>query len=144
MAGCRNGRIGLPTPIVVSTFLAFFLAVLLTPGLASAQNCGPDEAFDAAGSVTRRLALTQAQKSAIYYAVLQQHARGPAVRPGAVTPAVGAPVSPAVELAAVPDAARDGDLVTADLKYAMVADQIVIVDPVRMRVVDVIDDNALP
>ena len=85
-----------------------------------------------------------AQKSAIYNAVLQQRVRGSTTQiPGAAR--VGAPVSPAVELA---DTARPGGglTITAStvLKYAMVEDDVVVVDPVKMRVVEIIHGNTRP
>jgi hypothetical protein len=38
----------------------------------------------------------------------------------------------------LPDAARGGDLSGQDLKYAMVDDNVVLVDSISMRVIDII------
>jgi hypothetical protein len=103
---------------------------------------------NAAGAVTQQLVLTEAQKTAIYNAVLQQRVHGSAGTPGAVPAAVGAPVSPAAELTGLPDQAAAqasvDDALAMNLKYAMVEDDIVVVDPFRMRVIEVIHGNARP
>lgn len=106
--------------------------------VASAQTVEPDEAVDAQGTVAPRLSLTEAQKSAIYNAVLAQRVRNSAAQ---VPAAVGALVPPAVELAELPDQSADDPSShpeTRDLKYAMVQDDVVVIDAVNMRVVEVI------
>jgi hypothetical protein len=120
--------------------LAALTLCLFTAG-ADAQTTGPDEAIDANGAVTQQLALTQAQKAAIYNAVLRQRVRTSTTH---VPVTVGAPVPPMAELAELPDqAAADAPLV-ADLKYAMVEDDVVVVDPISMRVVDIIHGSTKP
>src|ERR1700679_1217072 len=110
----RNWRPQCVTPWAV--ILAALILCLRTAG-ADAQTIGPDEAVNANGAVTQQLALTQAQKAAIYNTVLQQRGRTSTPR---IPVTVGAPVSPMAELAELPDqAAADAPLV-ADLKYAMV------------------------
>ena len=52
---------------------------------------------------------------------------------------VGAPVSRSVTLAELPD--QTGLVDATFFKYAMVADDVVVVDPIRLRVVDVIRGN---
>jgi hypothetical protein len=115
--------------------LAFFLGT----GACYAQSVGPDEAVGAHGAVTQKLALTPAQKSAIYNAVLQQRVRASTTR---IEPAVGAPVSRSIELAAIPEQAGIAD--ATFLKYAVVAGDVVVVDPIGMRVVDVIHRSIGP
>jgi hypothetical protein len=140
---------------------AFFLGI----AAAHAQTVGPDEAVNPEGAVTQQLALTPAQKSAIYNAVLRQRVRASnTMIAGAIPVAVGAPVSPAVGLSELPEqAATDmsggdsgGDSwadsgadpwassQTMFLKYAMVGDDVVVVDPVTMRVVDIIHGSTRP
>ena len=106
---------------------------------ALAQSAGPDEAVQPNGAVMQHVALTAGQKSAIYNAVIRQ-----ATRPRAeqMCAAVGAPVPPFAELSDLPDAASVG--MPGVLKYAMVATDVVVVDPVAMRVVDVIRNGAKP
>jgi hypothetical protein len=120
------------------------LPILMTFGIfmgnpsALAQSVGPDEAFDAQGSTLPSLALTTLQKRAIYSAVLRQKARTPLSANSLAIPlAVGAPVSPAADLSVLPEP-TGVESWAAFLKYAMVQDDIVIVDSIRMRVVDII------
>jgi hypothetical protein len=55
---------------------------------------------------------------------------------------VGSPVLPSVPLFDLPSAANIE--AAGFLKYAMVEDKVVVVDPIRMRVVDVIRSGATP
>jgi Spy/CpxP family protein refolding chaperone len=108
---------------------------------ALAQSAGPDEAVQPNGTVTQTLALTAGQRSAIYNIVIRQRAK-PHADQIAVT--VGAPVPPTIDLADLPDQATANNPSTALLKYAMVHGDVVVVDPVAMRVVDVIRNGAKP
>jgi hypothetical protein len=130
-------RIPLPTLAALLTVLAF----LLGPVTASAQTAGPEEAVRAGGVVRQQLALTPAQKSAIYTAVRQQRARSVTT---VISAAVGTPVASAVALSELPDQATAGNPWAAFLKYAMVEDDVVVVDPINMRVVDIIHGSARP
>jgi uncharacterized protein DUF1236 len=127
----------------VTGWLVPLVATTLFVGTASAyaQTIGPDEAVNANGAVSQQFALTQAQKTAIYNAVLQQQVRTSTTH---IRAAVGAPVSPMAELAELPDQAAGHAPLAADLKYAMVEDDVVIVDPIRMRVVDIIHRGTRP
>jgi hypothetical protein len=126
--------------VAILAALTSFTLCLCTAG-ADAQTIGPDEAVNANGAVTQQFVLTQAQKAAIYNVVLQQRVRTSTTH---VPVTVGAPVSPLAELAQLPDqAAADAPLV-ADLKYAMVEDDVVVVDPISMRVVDIIHGSTKP
>ncbi len=121
--------------------LPFFVALMLFLGAANAvaQSAGADEAITSHGAVTQTVGLTPAQKSAIYNAAVRQRVRASSTQ---IEATVGAPVSRSVPLAELP-----GQTGTADvplLKYAMVADDVVVVDPIRMRVVDVIHSNIGP
>lgn len=127
------GRFHLP----LLALLAFFIG---TSG-AVAQTVGPDEAVQPNGAVTQKLALTAAQRNAIYNAVIQQRVRTSTTL---IPVAVGAPVPPFVKLAELPDQATADNPWATFLKYAMVEDDLVVVDPVRMRVVDVIHGNTRP
>jgi hypothetical protein len=106
---------------------------------ASAQSIGPDEAISPPGSLSQQTVLSPPQRRAIYEAVAGQ--RVPSAAPTMAT-VVGAPVPPSLVLHDLPAQPSDPD--QADdfgfrvLKYAMVADDVVVVDPIAMRVVDVI------
>jgi hypothetical protein len=115
--------------------------LILSMAPALAQSAGPDEAVQPNGAVRQTLALTAGQKSAIYNIVIRQR-----VNPHAdqISVAVGAPVPPTIELVDLPDQATADNPSAAVLKYAMVANDIVVVDPVAMRIVDVIRNGARP
>jgi hypothetical protein len=61
-----------------------------------------------------------------------------------IAAAIGAPVPPSAALSDLPDQPALGTDGTAVLKYAMVEEDVVVVDPIRMRVVDVIHPGAKP
>ena len=121
------------------------LCVLLTGASAHAQSVEPDEAVMPNGQVTQKAALSAVQESVIYNAAMRQRAKAPTAGFDA---AVGAPVPAGVELRDLPGQDVPGPTDAADpwpatfLKYAMVEDKVVVVDPVAMRVVDVISDNS--
>jgi hypothetical protein len=121
--------------VTTLTTLAFFLGC----GLACAQTAGPDEGVAPNGGVSQTLALTAAQKSAIYNAIIKEKVRPSGAR---IAVAVGAPVPISVELGDLPGEAAVGDSGVNLLKYAMVENDIVVVDPVTMRVVGIIHGGA--
>ena len=108
---------------------------------ALAQSAGPDEAVQPNGTVRQTVALTAGQRSAIYDIVIRER-----VKPHAdqIAVAVGAPVPPTIELVDLPDQATADNPSAALLKYAMVHGDVVVVDPVAMRVVDVIRNGVKP
>jgi len=108
---------------------------------ALAQSAGPDEAIQPNGTVRQNLALTAGQRSAIYNIVIRQRAKPHADQ---ISVAVGAPVPPTIDLVDLPDQATADNPSAALLKYAMVHGDVVLVDPVAMRVVDVIRNGAKP
>jgi hypothetical protein len=117
----------------------FGLFLSVAPALA--QSAGPDEAIQPNGTVRQNLALTAGQRSAIYNIVIRQRAK-PHADPMAI--AVGAPVPPTIDLVDLPDQATANNPSAALLKYAMVHGDVVVVDPLAMRVVDVIRNGAKP
>jgi hypothetical protein len=123
------------------------LGTILGCATAGAQSAGPDEATGTNGKMAQNLALTAVQKKAIHDVVFQQGVKpyNRARSDNAVTASVGAPVPQTAELAGLPDAATANEPWAADLKYAMVdGDVIVIVDPILMRVIEVIHGGAVP
>jgi hypothetical protein len=112
-----------------------FLVQLGAMCAAAAQTAAPEEAIGANGGITQKLSLTPAQKNAIYNAVMRQ--KVPTSSRG-ITAVVGAPVLPSVTLADLPISAVMDDTVAGVLKYATVEGDVVVVDPIRMRVIDVI------
>jgi hypothetical protein len=83
-----------------------------------------------------QIVLTPEQKLAIFNAVNSAASK---VTAPANTPAtVGAQVPPEIQLATLPDNALAAVPEAKGMRYALVQDQVVIVDPTTMRVVDVI------
>jgi hypothetical protein len=122
--------------------------VLLGTGLATAQIPPPsggaaDETVMHGSPNTTpntnaaKLALTGAQK-----AIIQQNVRqegGKATSSINFVVEVGAPVPPSLELYLLPDRALSAVPEAKIVKYTLVQNKIVLVDPTNMRVVDVID-----
>ena len=121
--------------IPMLTIIALFCGVTA----ASAQSAMPVETVQPDGTVAPPLALTPSQRSAVYNNVRQQR-----VPSGTrdLTASVGAPVPPSLALRDIPEtpALADGDPNgdSDHLKYATVERDVVVVDPMRMRVVEVI------
>jgi hypothetical protein len=128
-----TGRIALP----ISLAAALFAAPAMMPQ-AAAQAVGADEAHGAAarlgphsrlGGVTPPVAVSAAQRRAIYAAVSRQRLRTPVAD---IPLTVGATVPRSAPLLPLPDFS------VGDLKYATVDDNVVLVDPASMRVIDII------
>jgi Protein of unknown function (DUF1236) len=121
--------------------LPTLLGLLFGIAPALAQSAGPDEAVQPNGTVRQTLPLTAGQRSAIYNIVIRER-----VKPHAdqIIVTVGAPVPPTIDLVDLPDQATVNNPSAALLKYAMVHGDVVVVDPVAMRVVDVIRNGAKP
>ena len=121
--------------------LPALLGLLFGIAPALAQSAGPDEAVQPNGTVRQTLPLTAGQRSAIYNIVIRER-----VKPHAdqIIVTVGAPVPPTLDLVDLPDQATVNNPSAALLKYAMVHGDVVVVDPVAMRVVDVIRNGAKP
>ena len=121
--------------------VAALLGLFFSVAAALAQSAGPDEAIQPDGTLRQNLALTAGQRSAIYNIVIRQRAK-PHADPMSI--AVGAPVPPTIDLVDLPDQATVNNPSTALLKYAMVHGDVVVIDPVAMRVVDVIRNGVKP
>jgi len=127
---------------IISCSVLVVLGTLLAAPAAFAQSAGQDEAVQPRGAAAQSFALTAAQRHAIFNAVFQQPVKP---YPMQVAANVGAAVPHTADLTNLPEGAVAGDPATANLKYAMTGnDVIVVVDPVQMRVVDVIHNNAKP
>jgi hypothetical protein len=126
----------------ISRFSALALfGLIFGAAPALAQSAGADEAIQPNGTVAQSVTLTAWQRSAIYNIVIRERAKPHADQ---ISVAVGAPVPPTIDLADLPDQATANNPSTAFLKYAMVHGDVVVVDPVAMRVVDVIRNGAKP
>jgi Protein of unknown function (DUF1236) len=109
-------------------------AGLFGAGVVRAQTSDIDEVMSANG-LAPKLELTAAQKSAIYQAVHKEKSK---VAPSRFATNVGADVPPMIELYALPDDILANNPVTKLYKFTRVDDQVVLVDPTNMRVIDVI------
>jgi Protein of unknown function (DUF1236) len=107
------------------------------PGFAAAQS-GIEEVASEQG-VAPKLALTLAQRNAIYQEVHKDKSK---VAPSRFAAHVGADVPPMIELYALPDDILANNPETKLYKFTKVDDQIVLVDPTKMRVIAVIDPKA--
>jgi Protein of unknown function (DUF1236) len=104
---------------------------------ASAQTSNIDETVNSAG-VAPNLELTPAQRSAIYQAVHQDKSK---VAPSRFVARIGGDVPPMIELYTLPDEVLADNPVAKLYKFTRVDDQVVLVDPTKMRVVAVIGPN---
>jgi hypothetical protein len=80
--------------------------------------------------------LTDTQRGAIAAAV--RHDKRAAEPSISFVPSVGAPVPPAIELYMLPDKILAEVPATRSVKYTVMKNQLVLVDPTTMRVVDII------
>ena len=128
----------------ILSFPALTLFTFFAGSDALAQSVGPDEVVGPSGVVDRALPLTATQKSALYHTVLRQGARAATAQ---IDPTVGATVPRSVQLPDLPSQSSidqgNIDEETA-FKYAMVQGDLVVVDPIRMRVVEVIHGSTRP
>jgi hypothetical protein len=116
--------------VVLMLVAAPLIASAQAPPTPPAGTTTPPSVANAQGPVS----LTPAQKSAIVDAV---QAKGGAVAPSiAFRPAPGEMGPPSIELYALPDNAISQAPEAKNLKYTMVENQVVLVDPLTMRVVD--------
>ena len=122
------------------TRVAIFGALALAGGAiqhnAEAQGVdagGPPSALN--GGAEQKLVLTPEQRRAIYAAATKEKSKTAKIRFPAM---IGAEVPPMLELYALPDDAVAGNQSAKFFEYTVVQDKVVLVDPTRMRVVDVI------
>jgi len=108
---------------------------------ASAQTTTPSGPGAAAsdtglgGAIEEKLVLSPAQRNAIYDQVSKDKSK---VAAKSFSPEIGADVPPMIELYTLPDDAVAGAPAAKIYKYTMVDNKVVLVDPTKMRVVDVI------
>ena len=101
---------------------------------AAAQSAHTEEVVEERG-LSSQLELTPAQRNAIYQEV---HKGTRKVAPSRFASDVGAEVPPVTDLYTLPDDILAADPETQPYKFTDVDDQVVIVDPTKMRVIAVI------
>jgi hypothetical protein len=114
--------------------LALVRPALLFAGMLAAQTAAIEDQVSEQG-VAPKLALTPAQRSAIYQEV---HTDPSKVAPSRFAAHVGAEVPPMIELYVLPDDILANNPETKLYKFTKVDDAVVLVDPTRMRVIAVI------
>jgi hypothetical protein len=122
--------------MVLTVLACGFLATGLAE--AAAQTSGIEEEVSERG-VAPKLALTPAQRGAIYQEVHRDRSK---VAPSRFAAHVGAEVPPMIELYALPDDILANSPETKLYKFTKVDDQVVLVDPTKMRVILVIGPKA--
>jgi hypothetical protein len=127
------------TRIAVST-AASVMALICSGGVrhADAQVTDPGSAPSSLGNSDQKLVLTQAQRRAIYAAAMRDRTKPPQRRFPAE---IGAEVPPMIELNPLPDEAVADNPTAKFYEYTMMQDRVVLVDPTKMQVIDVIGPN---
>jgi Protein of unknown function (DUF1236) len=91
--------------------------------------------------VPQNLELTAAQRNAIYTAVVKDRSKE---SPQEFSTALGADVPPMIELYALPDDAVAGNPDASFFKYTTVENEVVLVDPTKMRAIGRIGPSLQP
>jgi hypothetical protein len=126
----------------ISLLMLVLAGTVVGSAVTHAQSAGSDEIIQPGGTVMQNIELTAAQKRSIYNAVFQQPVKSYSFE---LATSVGADVPPSVELADLPSDVISGEPWANGLKYATAGDNmIIVVDPLRRRVVDVIHSGAQP
>ena len=121
---------------------AILLVLLGSVGTAVAQTApgsAPTAPTPAPGTIDPKagLQLTPQQRAMIFQSVSREKAKVK-LPPGGVTASAGADLPPSIELYTLPDNVA-AEIPNAKLyKYTVVNDQVVLVDPTSMKVVEVI------
>jgi len=133
----------LAIPVVLPVVLAALIAgspyaaaqsTVVTPGTANDDSA-------VSGAVEQKPLLTASQRNAIYAEVTKDKSK---VSPKNFSPIAGADVPPMIELYTLPDDALANVPAAKVYKYTLVENKVVLVDPTRMRVIDVIGPSAAP
>jgi Protein of unknown function (DUF1236) len=118
------------------------LALLASVSLASAQNTpmgpssGPPAARSDSAKPSAGLQLSAQQKTAIFQSVTKDKVKTPP--PANLSLSVGAQVPASVELYALPANIVSEVPAAKQFKYTVAQNQVVIVDPTNMKIVDII------
>ena len=91
------------------------------------------------GATEQKLELTPAERSAIYATVSKDKSKA---APQPFSTAIGADVPPMIELYSLPDETIADNPAAKLYKYTMVENEVVLVDPTKMRIVDKIGPAA--
>ena len=106
-------------------------------GNPATNSAGSDTGLS--GAIQQKPLLSPEQRSAIYAEVIKDRSKS---SPQHFSAVVGADVPPMIELYALPDDATAIVPAAKLYKYTMVDDKVVVVDPTKMRIVDVIGPSS--
>jgi len=120
-----------PAAVIIAFGLAAFS--LGAAGLTDAQT--NDTVPGSSAGETPRLVLSPAQRSAIYAAVGRDRSK---IATPQFAPTIGAEVPPMIELYQLPERILAENRAANYYEYTLVQNKVVLVDPTRMRVTDVI------
>ena len=127
----RNGGRALKRAMAI-TITVSAIAVNYCAGV---QRAYSQEPLGLSETGEQKLELTAAQRRAIYDVVSKDNSKK---APVGFPTAVGADVPPMIELYALPDDAVANNAAAKIYKYTVVQDKVVLVDPTKMRVIDII------
>jgi hypothetical protein len=123
----------------IARAIALTVVTLVSGDIVQSADAQGVDAGGSPGSVSpsgeQKLVLTPAQRRAIYAAVTKDKSK--TAKTG-FEPKVGADVPPMLELNPLPDEITAENQTAKLFEYTIVQDKVVLVDPTRMRVVDVI------
>jgi hypothetical protein len=108
-------------------------------GNPATNSAGSDTGIS--GAIEQKPLLTPAQRSAIYAEVSKDPSKS---SPQHFSPVIGADVPPMIELYTLPDDTLAAAPAAKLYKYTMVENKVVVVDPTKMRIVDVIGPSSKP
>jgi hypothetical protein len=117
--------------------LPFTLALFTSPVQPVIAQSMLAQANDVA--TEQKLELTPAERSAIYATVSKDKSK---VAPQPFSTAIGADMPPMIELYSLPDETITDNPAAKLYKYTMVENEVVLVDPTKMRIVDKIGPAA--
>jgi hypothetical protein len=129
------------TTVVLGAVIGAWSAGAQTNGSGSfgAGNIAPSDAGSdtgVSGAIEQKPLLTPAQRSAIYAEVSKDTSKS---SPKEFSAVIGADVPPMIELYTLPDDAVAAVPAAKLYKYTVVENKVVVVDPTKMRIVDVIE-----
>jgi hypothetical protein len=134
--------------VSVTLPMALLGSCIAAAAMAQTNNLGnPGTGVNPAGDtavsgwIEQKPLLTPAQQRSIYAEVSKDKSK---TSPKDFSPVIGADVPPMIELYTLPDGALASVPGAKIYKYTMLEKKVVIVDPTRMRVIDVIDPAPQP
>ena len=131
MSKTRKTRMAIPVVVGV-------LSIVGSGGARAQAQIGADPPSGPGVSEQQKPPLTPVQRRVIYDSVAKDKSKTAKVH---FAPAVGADVPPMIELYTLPDQVLAENHAAGSYEYTLEQDMVVLVDPTRMRVVDVIGPN---